>query len=44
MKLLAERFSTMARELEQKKQNLGAEDDKDGLGGSEIVSIMSPPV
>ncbi|GAA5883777.1 hypothetical protein JCM3774_005671 [Rhodotorula dairenensis] len=39
MKLLAERFSTMARELEQKKQTLGAEDDKDGLGGSEIVEV-----
>lgn len=39
MKLLAARFSIMARELEEKKRASG-DDDKDGLGGSEIVGIL----
>ncbi|POY70194.1 hypothetical protein BMF94_6777 [Rhodotorula taiwanensis] len=38
MKLLAARFSIMARELEEKKRASG-DDDKDGLGGSEIVEV-----
>lgn len=38
MKLLSDRFNAMAGKLEDKKKMLGAEDDADGQGGSEIVS------
>ncbi|GJN89476.1 hypothetical protein Rhopal_002462-T1 [Rhodotorula paludigena] len=41
MKLLAERFSIVAQELERKKALLGEEDDRDGTGGSEIVNVDS---
>ncbi|ORY91689.1 hypothetical protein BCR35DRAFT_349472 [Leucosporidium creatinivorum] len=39
MKLLSDRFNAMASKLEEKKKLLGAEDDADGKGGSEIVNV-----
>ncbi|KAI5480402.1 hypothetical protein MNV49_000977 [Pseudohyphozyma bogoriensis] len=39
MKLLAERFTAMANQLEAQKASFGELDDEDGQGGSEVVNV-----
>lgn len=41
MKLLAERFTLMAKKLEDQKAAFGGDaDDEDGKGGSEVVNVQ----
>ena len=39
LKLLSDRFGAMAAKLEEKKASFGADDDADGMGGSEVVNV-----